>query len=166
MLLVMSSCATVPASEVGPANDAPLPAGTYELTAHGSYRTDDEHSRHTSFASYATRLYVSIDGTTELYDGNQKCTDYADLSQKKKTGRRQPGPGHHFLCGGQTWSLWTHEGRVVGRMSAPVTEMVQSRMKCIEYSYASGRQVCERYGVEVRPHATRVSGSVAVRKVG
>lgn len=166
ILLASTGCATVSSPPAGVSLATPLPPGTYALTAQASYRNDDDQARHMAYATFAARLYVNPDGTTELYDGNQKCTDIVDLPDRRNTGRRRRPRGHYFSCGGQSWSLWTREGKVEGRMSAPVTEMVQSRMKCLEWSYGSGRQVCERYGVEVSPRASAVSSTVTVRRVG
>ena len=165
LLVVTASCATPHPVRVAPFNDEPLPSGMYELTALVTYRDDTQQELHSTHASYGSTLYVTYDGKTELYDGSRECMDYADLPAQGKGRDQRPIPGHSFECGDRSWYLWVDDGRVVGRLSAHVTEMVRSRILCLEWSFDGGRQNCQKWGRRVDPRWTTVSGVVEVRKI-
>lgn len=137
----------------------------YELTAQLTYRDDTPQELHQTHASYGSTLYVTYDGRTEIYDGNRACTDYADLPDATNGREGRPIPGHSFQCGDRSWYVWVDDGRVVGRVSAHVTEMVQSRIVCLQWSFDGGRQTCLKSGRRVDPRWTTVSGVVEVRKI-
>jgi len=167
ILTGLAACATTRGDPGGPL-DGPLPPGTYELASDVTYRADSDQMKHEAHASFRARLYVSIDGTTELYSGQDKCVDPRTLPAYRPRREWQGGnPGHHFSCGNSNWTLWAnHQGELLGRLSTTVTEMLQSRMKCLTWNFDSGHQVCEEYGVEVHPQSRTVTSTVAVTKVG
>jgi hypothetical protein len=165
-LVITAACATAPQDPGGPL-DGPLPPGTYELSSDVSYRADSDRFKHEAHASFNARLYVSVDGTTELYSGQYKCADPRTLPGYRPQREWKGGnPGHHFACGDSRWTLWAdHEGRVLGRMSAIVEESVQGGMECLLWNYDSGRAVCEKYGPTVSSARHTVTSPVSVKKV-
>lgn len=166
-LLATTACATVRPEPGGPL-DGPLPPGTYELTAHVTYRADSEQNLHDAYASFTVRLFASIDGSLEMYSGSNRCVDPLSLPGVRARRPWQGGnPGHHFSCGNSGWTVWAdHEGKVMARASTTVTEMVQSKMKCLTWQYGNGHQTCIEYGVEVNPRTTTVRAAAEVKKVG
>jgi hypothetical protein len=167
VLAFVTACATAPQDPGGPL-DGPLPPGTYELEGSISYPADSDRYAHEAHATFTTRLYVSVDGTTELYSGEDKCVDPRTLPGYRPRREWEGGnPGHHFSCGNSSWTLWAnHEGTLLGRMSATVDVSVRSGKKCVMWNFDSGRQICEKYGYEVSSGRRTVTSTVAVKKVG
>jgi hypothetical protein len=165
LLLAAAGCTAPHSGTVALPHDGPLPPGMYELTAHVTYRDDTPQELHVTHASYGSTLYVTYDGKTVLYDGNRACTDYADLPAETHGPEERPIPGHSFRCGDRSWYLWVDGGRIVGRVSAGVNEMVQSRNHCLQWSFDGGRQTCRQWGVQVDPRWATVSGDVEARKI-
>lgn len=170
LVLAVAACASVPSGGSGGPTDQPLPPGTYQLTSYVTYHADSNVTTVQAHHTYTTRLYVQGDGTIQLYEDNRRCTPYAELPDDLKAGRRQPGPGYHFLCGDRTWysdwNVWANGDNLSGKMSARLSETVQAGQKCQVWNYSSGRPVCEKYANETRTVTTTVKAPVSIRKVG
>ncbi|MCG6954528.1 MAG: hypothetical protein LJF04_00930 [Gemmatimonadetes bacterium] len=166
-ITILAACATVRQDPGGPL-DGPLPPGTYELEGNVTYRADSNLRAHEAHSSFRTRLYVSVDGTTELYSGQYECADPRTLPGYRPRREWEGGnPGHHFSCGDSDWTLWAnHDGKLFGRMSTTVTESVATGRKCIMWEYGSGRPVCHEYGYEVSSRRTTVTSDATVKRVG
>jgi hypothetical protein len=165
LLVATATCAAPHPVGVAPPSDEPLPPGMYQLTGHVTYRDDTPEAVHESHATYGARLQVTWDGTVRLYDGKQECTDLADVPAGENGGREPLPAGHYFRCADRTWTLWAERGHLMGRVTATMTEMVRSQIRCLGWSIVNGRQTCNTYGRVIDPRTTSATGIVAARKV-